>query len=158
MKRSMIIKNFLANCILLFLFFMADIGVISQTGAPLLCAVYCYALATFLYQKKFPFFYLACLCLGLESFIAFDLFGLTYCYSMLLFLFLPTASYYLASKKITALIWLILYLLLQTAFLYFFKLIPVAYEPYTLYLIGGNLSVLYISLKWFFTVEQGNRL
>jgi len=154
----MTIKKFLGNCILLFLFLTADIAIISQIGLPLLYAVYCYALAAFLYQEKFPFFYLACLCLGLESFIAFDLFGLDYCYSIGLFLCLSIANYYLASKKFTAFMWLIFYALLQTAFLYYFKLITIRYEPYTLYLIGGNLIVLYISLKWFFTVEQGNRL
>ena len=154
----MIIKKILGNCILLFIFFMADITVISQTGLPLLYAVYCYALAAFLYQEKFPFFYLACLCLGLESFIAFDIFGLNYCYSMFLFLSLSIANYYFASKKITAFIWLIFYALLQAAFLYYFKLITIRYEPYTFYLIGGNLIALYISLKWFFTVEKGNRL
>jgi hypothetical protein len=137
--------------------FFIDVCVIGIVGFSFLQSVLCYAIVTFLYHSLCPLFYSAFLLLGFESFIVSDLFGLNYLYLIPLFTLLKTTTHYLTSKEITALIILITAIGCQAAFLVYFKLNHQGFSGYTLYQIGANLLVLFVSLKWFSTVEQGNR-
>lgn len=144
---------------ILFVFplFILDLLVIGFLGFPFLQSVYCFMLAAFLNQKIDFLFYISFLLLGLESFVAFDLFGLNFLYLVPLFLLLNYAIFYLSSKEITGLIWVVAMIMGQRLLVSIFKLTEGLLQPYTLWQIGANLIVLLVSLKWFSTVEQGNR-
>lgn len=145
------------NPLILMILFFIDVCGIGMFGSYALNTVLIYSIISFLYQHHSNWFYTAFFLLGLESVLVFDLFGFTYLYLIPLFALLKITTYYLASKEVAALIMLFTTLLCQTLFLAYFKLDTAPWGNYTLYLIGANLLILFISLKWFSTVEQGNR-
>lgn len=150
-------RRFCVNFLVIALFLMLDICSIGLTGYPFVQSVFCYTLVTFLYYSFCPAFYTAFLLLGFESFIAFDLFGLNYLYLIPLFAGVKLTTYYLASRQVTAFLFVIAAVVCQALFLHFFELKQGGLGACTFYEIGANLLILFISLKWFSTAERGNR-
>lgn len=145
------------HILLLLLCCVFDICCFQLLGNFLINSTFCYTLLQFLPSRNTVFFAAGFLLLGTQSFLMYDIFALNFIYLAPLFFLVNTLCYYLASPALICLIALSLGLAGQLSFLYFFKLKPVLVDAYTLVQIGVTLLLLIVSLKWFSTVEQGNR-
>lgn len=143
-------------CFLTCAFFIDSLCIVI-TGFFLTHLALCCAISFFFFSRSWSPFIGSFVALGLESFIAFDFFGLTYLYSIPLFLCIGFLKYYLSSSLLAAHLSLLILLIAHTIFISQFGLISSPLGLYTLLQIGGNLSLLYFSLKWLATAKRGNR-
>lgn len=137
-------------------FFLFDTFFIFTSGHYWLHSLLCLSVLLFAFQS-YLLFSISLIGIGFESFLAYDLFGLTYLYIIPVFCLFFLLSPYFVSKKIGSFFLFITALLCHQLLLFLFKLNYDQGVTCTLLQISGNMIVLYFSLKWLPIVEQGNR-
>jgi len=95
--------------------------------------------------------------LGLESFIFYNRFGLTFIYSIPALLCMWWIKKRIASTALEITFFALIMLIIHHAVFSVFVLKQEVFTHCTFWQIGANLLVTYFSLKWLPTVERGNR-
>lgn len=148
---------FMHYSIVSLIFFLLDIISASIKGYPFLQTIL--MLLVVLVFKEIPlrFYLIPLLLLGLESFIFYTRFGLTFIYVMPLLLCLCWVEKKTSSTPLEIVFFSFISLITHYAFFTVFVLKHKPFDLCTFWQIGANLLVTYFSLKWLPTVERGNR-
>lgn len=142
---------------LLLTFFLIDLLSLQYFSYPITHAVLCYSISAFLCSSFSLSLCISFFLLGLESFFVIDLFGFKYLYIVPLFLLIHSTKHYFVCTNTVALFTLLTGIVSNRFLLSSFGLNTPFWGLCTLYEFGANLLLLLISLKWFSTVERGNR-